>query len=400
MYLPIPSVKLLWSTLGLVTVILLSGCPSAPVVEDASVPQIPPVVTPDIDTATYHTVMQGETLPAIALRYGRNYVDIARWNNIPPPYLVSVGQQLRIDGPGSVSPEQGIPVVTPAPPAPTPIATPPISEPPNTGDTHTVQAKETLYSIAKLYGKKFQDLASWNNIAPPYNLGIGQVIRISHPAGWKPTSPTINEPLSKPIAPTTPVQEDRNHHVVLVGDTLYKIANHYGVSVADIVAWNGLQGNNISIGQKLLISSPNADNKLTVPPANIPPFSKNPIVDGGGYHTVIVGDTLYSLSRRYNQSVANLAKWNNLPPPYDLSLGQKLQVTPSPTMMPELTPKSPTLRPVGLDPLPGYHIVKQKETLFGIAKQYGVSVPDLAKWNDLGAPYGIYPGLRLTIIPQ
>jgi len=45
-----------------------------------------------------------------------------------------------------------------------------------------------------------------------------------------------------------------------------------------------------------------------------------------------------------------------------------------------------------------HHIVKGKETLHSIAKKYGVSLLDLADWNYIGNPYTVYPGQRLTPI--
>ena len=406
MYWHVNYVKLLWSTIGTLLMILLGGCPSAPVVNGSPEPQIPPVVTPEVDTiATYHIVKRGETLAAIAQRFGRNYLDIAKWNNISPPYIISIGQRLRVDGPGMppVMPEAGIPVVTPAPPPPTPVITPPVSEPPDySGNTYTVQTGDTLFSIAKLHGQNFQDVADWNNIKPPYNLGVGQIIKVLPPDGWRPASPII-EPVTPPSPIENIIEKDHNYHIVLAGDTLYKIANHYGFSVANVAAWNGLhEPYNLSIGQKLRISPPSGDNEFSVPPTNIPPPTiETPVDNENGYHIVIIGDTLYSLSRRYGQSVADLARWNNLPPPYDLSLGQRLRVIPPVTMMPELTPQQNLdIRPVGLKTLPGYHIVKRKETLHAIAKKYGVSLLDLANWNGIGSPYTVYPGQRLTIIPH
>ena len=46
-----------------------------------------------------HMVRKGETLYSISFRYGQDYKEVARWNNIKPPYLISPGQNLRITSP-------------------------------------------------------------------------------------------------------------------------------------------------------------------------------------------------------------------------------------------------------------------------------------------------------------
>jgi len=106
------------------------------------------------------------------------------------------------------------------------------------------------------------------------------------------------------------------------------------------------------------------------------------------YHIVLAGDTLYKIANHYGFSVAEVAAWNGLQEPYNLSIGQKLW----------LTPNNQNLRPaVGVS---GYHIVKTGESLASIAKKYGISLSDLADWNGIGSPYTVYTGLRLTLIPD
>ncbi len=94
----------LWHLLSLVVILILNGCFSTPVVETQKLSpskQLPVTEQPIVDTATHHTVKRGETLYGIATHYGRNYKDVARWNNIAPPYALNLGQRLRIAGPSN-----------------------------------------------------------------------------------------------------------------------------------------------------------------------------------------------------------------------------------------------------------------------------------------------------------
>ena len=119
------------------------------------------------------------------------------------------------------------------------------------------------------------------------------------------------------------------------------------------------------------------------------------------YHIVSVGETLYSIARSSGHSVEELAAWNRLASPYYLSLGQKLRLTPPPDS--ELQTQTGSYVRTGSEALssqPNYHIVKERETMSSIAKQYGLSVHDLAEWNGIGSPYTVFPGLTLKLTPH
>jgi membrane-bound lytic murein transglycosylase D len=59
---------------------------------------------------------------------------------------------------------------------------------------------------------------------------------------------------------------------------------------------------------------------VTTPPINPPPAVNQP-----GFHTVVKGDTLFSLSRKYNITVAKLKSLNGMTND-NIQLGQKLRV--------------------------------------------------------------------------
>ncbi len=411
----VTSVKL-WgtATLSLVVVMLLSGCPSIPLVEEQSVKTVETTVSPGIDTATYHVVERGETLYSIAQSYGRNHRDIAQWNNISVDGALSPGQRLRIDGPGAgyqPAGMSGVPVVTPRPSTPIPI--PPEAQ--NADGTHIVRPGENLYVIAGQYGHHYKKIAAWNHIKPPYHLRVGQVLVVSPPPVREltPISPVIPQSAKPQVvtpkpAPKPRVARDKDYHIVQPGDSLYAIAKHYGFSVDEIAWWNGFQQPYppLSLGQKLRISAPEAGSVVPTPspiPKTVSPTPKTvkPSIpqSSSRSHIVVPGDTLYSLARHYNHPVGDLAKWNNLQKPYSLPLGRELRVVPPNNKnKPGLVQEEANFQPVGLRPR--FHIVKKGESLHGIARKYGLFLNDLAERNGIGSPYSVYPGLKLKIAPR
>ncbi|MBE6823729.1 MAG: LysM peptidoglycan-binding domain-containing protein [Ruminococcaceae bacterium] len=97
--------------------------------------------------------------------------------------------------------------------------------------TYTVRPGNTLFAIAQLYGTTPIDIARYNGIVYPYTIYPGQVLRI-------------------PVKDVTPPM----YYFVRPGDTLYSIANRYGIDIKTLVAINALEDpNTIYPGQRLVL---------------------------------------------------------------------------------------------------------------------------------------------------
>ena len=139
-----------------------------------------------------------------------------------------------------------------------------------------------------------------------------------------------------------PIEND--YYVVVKGDTLYKIANKYGVTVDDLKKKNNLTSNLLNIGQVLIIPSTSGNN-----------LSSNKYI-------VKSGDTLYKIANKYGVTIDELKKVNNLTSDL-LSIGQILFI-----------PDNKSSKT---------YIVKSGDTLYKIAKLYGVSVDEIKRANNL-----------------
>lgn len=86
------------------------------------------------------------------------------------------------------------------------------------------------------------------------------------------------------------------------------------------------------------------------------------------------GDTLYSISRRYNVPLRDLITVNKLTPPYTLVVGQSLRI-----------------------PSAKYHIVAKGDTLYNISKRYNIDLTTLSRLNNLSPPYTLSIGQKLAL---
>jgi LysM repeat protein len=127
-----------------------------PETEEPSEPDTPAPTTPLEPGGTY-TVQPGDTLFAIAQRYGVTVEALAQANNITNVHRLEVGQVLTIPGEGDE---------------------PPPAVDPGEERIHVVQRGENLYRIGLQYGFTVEELASYNNIADPTRIDVGQQIRI------------------------------------------------------------------------------------------------------------------------------------------------------------------------------------------------------------------------------
>ncbi len=94
------------------------------------------------------------------------------------------------------------------------------------------------------------------------------------------------------------------------GDSLWKVARRYKVTVADLKRWNGLESSALKPGQVLRLSGRRVKSRKWVKTASLRPTA--PAAIPGKKVRVRRGDTLWKISRRYRVSVRQLRVWNNL----------------------------------------------------------------------------------------
>lgn len=104
---------------------------------------------------------------------------------------------------------------------------------------------------------------------------------------------------------TTGASALADSYTVVKNDTLWGLSKKYGVSVSDLKKANGVSGHLIYVGQKLQI--PTKSTKTTKTSA-----STSTVDTTSTTHTVVKGDTLWSLAKKYGVSVKALMKANNL----------------------------------------------------------------------------------------
>lgn len=230
---------------------------------------------------------------------------------------------------------------------------------------HIVAWGETVGTIAAEYGVNASTIIDANNLAQPDRLYAGQTLVIPG------------------ASPAPAPAEQSGTHVVQRGEGLYRIALNYGVTVADLMAANGISNPDaIYAGQVLVIPAAGY--------ANTVPATGGPQAPAGAVHVVQPGEILSRISQRYGVSVANIVAVNNLLNADSIYAGQRLAI-------PGAGAPANNPPPAAETPVTSTHTVQPGETLGLIATRYGVSIAALVQANNISNPSLLYSGQQLVI---
>ncbi len=169
---------------------------------------------------------------------------------------------------------------------------------------HTVRAGDTLYMIARRYNVSMDELVQLNDIRNPNSLSIGMELVIT---------------------------EAQRFHVVARGDTLYRLAQRYDTDVDTLVRANDITNPNfLRLGMNLVIPGDTREGAdTTVASTSTAANSAEETTSTPSQatmHTVIRGDTLWGLGRRYGTNPQAIAAASGIAVTSMLRIGQQLVI--------------------------------------------------------------------------
>lgn len=262
------------------------------------------------------------------------------------------------------------------------------------GSTYTVSVGDTLWAISRKFGVTITQLKSWNNLSSDM-IYVGQKLSIQTGTGNTAVTPTP----STPVVPNNPTTSNAQTYTVVAGDSVWKIAHQFGISMDTLRSLNNIQNNFIYPGQVLKIQASN-----TVTPST--PSSNQTTTTTTGSYTVKAGDSLWKIANQHGLSLSQLKSINHLSS--DLIYpGQKLVVKSGATSTSITTSSqntvtnqvtnqttTPVSRPSANTQ--ASYTVKAGDSLWAIATKHGLSVSQLKSLNQLSSDM-IYPGQKLTV---
>lgn len=242
-----------------VTVFTAGSDGSSPEMMQAAAPA-PEVVAIPAEGLDYE-IIPGDTLLAIAYRYGLDWTVIARANDLHEDTLLQIGAYIRLPGVEGVggaresAEESTQEEISTTESEPVEVAADNQTE---TGfmRLYTVQPGNTLVEIAALYDISWEELAAANGMDEDSFLSIGQQLQIPGEIAQAATPVSaVDTTTASPAAPeTTTAAVTPQYHTVIEGDTIISIAVKYGMDWDELMARNGIDDDTIlSLGQSLII---------------------------------------------------------------------------------------------------------------------------------------------------
>jgi membrane-bound lytic murein transglycosylase D len=288
-----------------------------------------------------HKVKSGQTLSHISYKYGVPVSAIVELNGLTNKHRLSIGQRLII-------------------PANKQVATKSSSSQKSTKAKKTTGGSWFVYTIKKgdtisELSMKFQttpgDIKTLNGLRNTHRISVGQKLKI-------PGRGSTNSGLFK-------------EHIVKRGENLSYLSSKYGISVSSIMAANNLTDKHVlKIGQRLMI-----------------PAASDVTLES---YRVKAGDTVSELAMKFGSNTNEIKKLNGLRSSHSIRKGQELKI--------------PTRNGNGGNGGGGEtngrwvtYVVKRGDTLWDIARAFGVLMERLIQWNNLGSPSRLRVGDRIKV---
>lgn len=249
-------------------------------------------VNKNSSSPVYHKIRRGENLGLIASKYGVSVRELRNWNKIVGNKILA-GKRLKIytdGGPKNVSSD-----LTSS----------------NNSNLYRYKVKrgDTIGEIAERFGVSASRIRKWNNISGN-KIIAGKTLKIYSSTNTS----TLGDITTKSTSNT-------NYHKVKPGETISEIAEMHKVKIADLKNWNNLSSNKIIAGSTLKIFSNTSVYDI---PSKDTKKSKNSN-SNTQFHIVKKGESLYSISKKYNIPVAKLKQLNDMKK-NKIIIGQKLKV--------------------------------------------------------------------------
>lgn len=240
-----------------------------------------------------------------------------------------------------------------------------------TDNFHKVAAGENLWSISQKYGVQIKKLRKYNRLDNHGEVSAGTMLWL---ASTRPKAEDINPKVENAVSVSTDEtfnwSTSESNPSTGVKESVITPAESVKQTDLTVLETDNEPGQKPTDSLKILQESPivqSTSSDTVHITAEIPPLKRTT-------HEVQAGETLYAIAKLYNIGVMDLVNWNGLDLQQGIRPGQLLKLSENQTPKSETAPVKQAVEVV--------HEVKSSDTLYGIARQYGVTIKEIMDWNE------------------
>lgn len=272
---------------------------------------------------------------------------------------------------------------------------------------HKVLPGETLWSVSQQYAVQMRRLRKYNRLDSDSDIRPGMTLWLST---MKPKDADKQESIKTPIEvneretfawEVTPAETSANkektaitisEEVVVAKDTVAALPEPRPVAVETEVLTPPADTTVMKevADSARILPVANAQ-VVTIPSDSISSTPTNPVTARPDTHVVQPKETLYGIARQHNVGVMDLVNWNNLDLQQGIKPGQVIRLSAPGEQIAKNTEEAPAMNLV--------HEVKPTDTVYSIARKYGVTIKELMEWNNK-TDFNLAVGEKLRILKK
>ncbi len=331
-----------------------------------------------------YVVQAGDTLSGLAHKFGIPRTVLAGVNNVDTEYLVKIGEVLHL--PFAPNVNRRVDRVSAKRVQKNTRQSARKNHVANNGH-YQVQEGDTLLGIAHKLNVSVSSIASLNGFDTQYFVKTGEVLTIP-----------VNKPRKTMAKAPKHSSSYSGKYQVVSGDSLSSVASKFGLTKNQLARANNLDTESyLFIGQKINIPNKRVQTSTPVNKRKKVKSSKQVTnVKNVRNYRVQTGDSLTRLAQRYNISLGDLAKMNNISPLEELYAGTIIRV-PQTQGQSRGSDVSSAKKRNKARSMGGKYEVRAGDGLIKLAKKFGISVDELARMNNISADSNLFLGQTLRI---
>ena len=241
---------------------------------------------------------------------------------------------------------------------------------------HKVMPGENLWIVSQRYGVKLKKLQKYNRLSSGEDVSPGTMLWL---ASTRPKTAVVQDAIQNAVAvdsnETFNWSADSGAHAVVENkDTLVVVLASVESGVAEEMGNTEItpevtQPDSLKILQESVVDEAAASAEVTT----LQSIKVDPPKALATRHTVQAGETLYAIAKMYQIGVMDLVSWNKLDLQQGIKPGQVLKLSEDQIIDSPAIAQKPSKEV--------FHEVKSSDTLYSIARQYGVTIKELMDWN-------------------